>query len=208
VDENYAFFIKQFGPPTIRQDVPKSSIAFFQDKLPEQMIEYWRQYGWCGYMNGLFWTVNPQDYEAVLSNWLNDTKFSCEDTYHVIARGAFGELYVWGEQGGYSMTITASMARYYTAESILSGSELNRGVRVFFSSLEPEENDVDDLFQSALESLGELSFNEMYGFVPALPLGGSITLKNLQIVKAVEHLEFLSQIVPLADWGFPDISSH
>ncbi|EPM79175.1 T6SS immunity protein Tdi1 domain-containing protein, partial [Pseudomonas syringae] len=46
---------------------------------------------------------------------------------------------------------------------------------------------------------------EMYGFVPALVLGGPMELKNLQKVKTIEHLTFLSQLSPLQDWGFPDV---
>ncbi|EGH49688.1 hypothetical protein PSYPI_47778, partial [Pseudomonas syringae pv. pisi str. 1704B] len=38
-----------------------------------------------------------------------------------------------------------------------------------------------------------LKSDEIYGFVPALALGGPMELKNLQRVKLIEHLEFLSQ---------------
>jgi len=37
----------------------------------------------------------------------------------------------------------------------------------------------------------------MYGFVPALALGGALTLSNLRKVKAVEHLVILAQLAPL-----------
>jgi hypothetical protein len=47
----------------------------------------------------------------------------------------------------------------------------------------------------------------MYGFVPALALGGPADLKHLRKVKTIEHLTFLSQLAPLTDWGFPDLDS-
>ena len=75
---------------------------------------------------------------------------------------------------------------------------------MFFSSLEAEYNDFYGLFRPALENLGKLRSDEMYGFVPALALGGAMELKNLQKVKTIEHLEFLSQLSPLQDWGFPE----
>ncbi|WP_426342889.1 T6SS immunity protein Tdi1 domain-containing protein [Pseudoduganella sp. S-14] len=37
----------------------------------------------------------------------------------------------------------------------------------------------------------------MYGFSPALALGGASMLKNLRNVKAVEHLILLAQLAPL-----------
>ncbi|EPM69033.1 hypothetical protein A249_39350 [Pseudomonas syringae pv. actinidiae ICMP 18804] len=78
-------------------------------------------------------------------------------------------------------------------------------MKVFFSSKKPDESDLDGLFKPALEKLGPLKSDEMYGFVPALALGGPMELKNLQKVKTIEHLEFLSQLSPLQDWGFPDV---
>ena len=77
--------------------------------------------------------------------------------------------------------------------------------RLFFSFIDPEHNDLEGLFQPALDHLGPLKSDEMYGFVPALALGGPMELKNLQRVKLIEHLEFLSQLSPLQDWGFPDV---
>lgn len=70
-----------------------------------------------------------------------------------------------------------------------------------------EANDLDDLFEKALRTLGPLQVDEMYGFVPALALGGPADLTHLQKVKTIEHLTFLSQLAPLTDWGFPDIDS-
>lgn len=70
-----------------------------------------------------------------------------------------------------------------------------------------EANDLGDLFEKALRTLGPLQPDEMYGFVPALALGGSADLKHLQKVKTIEHLTFLSQLAPLTDWGFPDLDT-
>jgi hypothetical protein len=61
------------------------------------------------------------------------------------------------------------------------------------------------LFKPAVEKLGELKADEMYGLVPALALGGSIDLEHVEKVKTIEYLEFLSQLSPLTDWDFPKI---
>jgi len=47
--------------------------------------------------------------------------------------------------------------------------------------------------------------DEMYGFVPALMLGGLDTFDHLQKVKAVEHLMLLSQLTELEPYSFADI---
>lgn len=65
-----------------------------------------------------------------------------------------------------------------------------------------EYNDFDDLFQPAKKKLGTLSRDEMYGFVPAIMLGGSDALDNLKKVRSVEHLVFLSQLSDLEVYDF------
>lgn len=204
VDEDYAYFVKNFGPSIIREEVPESSIARYQGKLPKQLLDYWSEYGWCGYASGMFWVVNPQPYQEILDQWLAGTEFYGQDDYHVIARGAFGVLYVWGERKGHCLTISSLMGRFSSHSSMFAEDKLDLGARVFFSCLEPDHNDLIELFKPALEVLGMLKSDEMYGFVPALALGGPMELKNLQKVKVIEHLEFLSQLSPLQEWGFPE----
>ena len=205
MDEDFAFFIKNFGPGAHRLEVPELSIARYKNKLPDQLISYWKDQGWCGYGNGIFWTVNPEDYEGVLTQWIEDSGLNFEDDLHVVARSAFGGLYVWGERGGYCLTISSYLGRYSRRTSRFTGENVDFGVRVFFSSMDPKYNDVVDLFAPAMEKLGILNSDEIYGFVPALALGGSMDLKYLQKVKVIEHLEFISQLSPLTDWGFPKI---
>jgi len=205
MDEDFTFFLEKFGPAIEQHAVPEASIARYKNKLPEQLLRYWEDYGWCGYAKGLFWTVNPQDYEDLLTDWLVGKEAFKNDNYHVIARNAFGELYLWGEKSADSLSITSYMSRYSTNNSIFADREKNFGIRVFFSSMQLEHNDLDRFFEPALKNLGQLQSDEMYGFVPALALGGQMELKNLQKVKTIEHLTFLSQLSPLQDWGFPDL---
>ncbi|CAM3271908.1 glutamyl-tRNA amidotransferase [Pseudomonas floridensis] len=205
MDEDYAFFYKKFGPAISTQVVPLSSVKRYEGKLPAQLLQYWNDYGWCGYAKGLFWTVNPQDYEPVLDYWLAGTGLLERDTYHVIARSAFGQLYLWGENSANSLSVTSYMSRYSNSSTFLNRSNFDFGVQLFFSTMQPERNDLDNLFERALKKLGLLDIDEMYGFVPALALGGPIELNNLQKVKVIEHLEFLSQLSPLQDWGFPEV---
>jgi len=202
VEEDYTFFLKKFGQATVSHTVPFSSIKRYEGKLPAQLLQYWESYGWCGYANGLFWTVNPQDYEPILERWLVGTGLSELDKYHVIARSAFGQIYLWGEDTANSLSVSSYLSRYSYIPSVLSREKFDFGTRLFFSTMQPERNDVDHLFELALKKLGPLEADEMYGFVPALALGGPMELKNLQKVKTIEHLEFLSQLSPLQDWGF------
>lgn len=64
------------------------------------------------------------------------------------------------------------------------------------SSPKPDECDVEDedgqpLFERARSKLGPLEPHEIYGFQPAIVLGGSFLLENLVKVKANVHLTLL-----------------
>jgi hypothetical protein len=60
---------------------------------------------------------------------------------------------------------------------------------------EMDENE-DPLLKRALRTLGKLEVDEIYGFVPALSIGGAARLNHLQRVKAIEHLTSLAHLGP------------
>ncbi len=197
MDEDFECFLDDFGPSIDKRYVPPTSIERYRGKLPDQLLAYWEEHGWSGYADGLFWTVNPQDYEPALEAWIGDTPFMEQDAYHVIARSAFGELYFWGEKTGDSLSLFAPGSYCIPRESRFVGEKMDFGMRVFFSGLSRDDADFDDMFTPSLKKLGRLKQDEMYGFVPALGLGGPSTLEHLQKVKAVEHLVLLAQLAPL-----------
>lgn len=53
------------------------------------------------------------------------------------------------------------------------------------------------LFERALAKLGPLDHDTMYGFVPALALGGEPSLERLQKLDAHVHLDILAQMTEL-----------
>jgi hypothetical protein len=204
MDEFFSIFLDTFGGPVDRREVPTSSIERYKGKLPNQLLEYWDEHGWCGYGDGIFWIVNPQEYEGALASWIEGTTLEQRDTYHVIARSAFGDLYLWGEKTGSSLRIISVLSRCVIDNFEIASEEMDRELQNFLLSTEVEYNDFDDLFQPAKKKLGTLRHDEMYGFVPALMLGGPDTLDHLEKVKAVEHLTLLSQIAELQPYSFSD----
>jgi len=195
MDESFEYFLDKMGPAIEKRHVPPSSIEHYRGKLPEQLLDYWDEHGWCGYADGLFWTVNPQDYEPALEAWIGDTPFMEKDAYHLIARSAFGTLYFWGERTGFAMKLFAPGS--YVLPRSPNAVALEKQVQMFFAFRDRDENDFADLFAPAVKKLGRLEHDEMYGFIPALALGGPSTLDHLQKVKAVEHLVFLAQLSEL-----------
>lgn len=204
MDKIFAKFIENFGNPIERREVPPSSIELYKEKLPPQLLYYWAAHGWGGYGNGIFWLVNPQEYNEVVTSWLEGTTLSNYDNYHLIARSAFGHLYLWGENTGFSLKISAFSSRCMFYNSKLTKEELNTEIQRFFVSRKVDSNDFNELYNPAQKKLGTLQYDEMYGFFPALMLGGSDSIEHLKKVKSIEHLLFLSQLTDLIPYEFSD----
>lgn len=202
MDEHFNYFLEGFQPVIEPQSVPADIADRYRGKLPDKLLAYWSEVGWSGYADGLFWTVNPLDYEPALEAWIGGTSLMERDGYHVIARSAFGHLLFWGERTGCTLRILAPYAMASVSEPSFSPDEFELGVKAFFSTQDRPFYDLKDegdkpLFERAKKALGPLKHDEMYGFVPALALGGPATLEHLQKVKAVEHLVLLAQLSEL-----------
>lgn len=197
-DEFFEVFIEEFGEATHRIAVPEEKIEKWRGKLPDQLLKYWKAEGWSGYANGQFWIVDPEQYEDILDEWLDSTGLQTIDTFRVIARSGFGTLHLWGERTGDSVSVMCS-----THSIICSTSDLKKdvrdpdqGIRNFFGHRSVEDEDMKDvarkpLFEKARKKCGDLGFDEMYGFEPALVLGGEVNLKNIVKVDLDIHLTIL-----------------
>jgi hypothetical protein len=201
-DEYFEYFISKFGEATSRVTVPTKDIEKWRGKLPEQLLAYWAEEGWCSYANGLLWTVDPEDYEDLVDEWLTDTLLEQIDSFHAIARSAFGDLYLCGETNGNNVTICCELnAISVIAKSFKpkSNEKKDASIRSFFAASNLSDFDLKDergspLFERAVAKLGPLEPDEIYGFEPALVLGGKMRLENLAKLKLDAHLTNLRQL--------------
>ena len=124
----------------------------------------------------------------------------------MIGRSAFGDLYLFGEKTGFSLTIDAAVSKYSLACHVSALNDMDKEVQNFFLSIEKTYNDFDGLFTATKEKLGILDSDEMYGFVPALTIGGRATPDSIEKVKTLEHLILLSQLSELTPYGVSDLT--
>src|SRR5512145_1418682 len=162
----------------------KEVIDSYQQKLPDSLLEFWKESGWCGYAEGLIWLVNPDEFKDILADWLDPLTPSAI----VFARTAFGDMLVWDK--GHVCLLDVLHYRV---------SELTSNLEVLFeSALCRQEfrakNLRGDIYKQALPRLGPVDHNECYMFVPALVLGGPGTPESLEKDKLREHLAILAML--------------
>lgn len=200
-DEDFEYFVSKFGEATSRVDVPRASIEKWRGKLPDLLLTYWQEEGWCGYANGLFWIVNPDDYEDLVDEWLENTSIEQIDAFHVVGRTAFGDFHVCGERTGVNMTICCPINAIFALPKELkpkSKEDQDWSVRAFLglsvSGCDLKDESGVPLFERAVAKLGPLEPDEIYGFEPAIVIGGKMQLENLAKLNLDVHLTILRQL--------------
>jgi hypothetical protein len=202
-DEDFDGFLEDFGEPNNQEPIPDSVIEAYRHKLPEQLFVYWRALGACGFGDGLLWMTNPDEYQDLLDSWLEGTPFESRTDLSVIARTAFGSLFVWGSRKGEVFAIhpSAALVSHFPRDdsNSLSSEEEDKKMRYFwgFKSLQGvDDADASDkpLFARALKKLGPLKSDEMYGYKQRLSLGGKESLANLEIVKLHVYHDIAQQM--------------
>ena len=162
--------------------VPEETIKKYTGKIPEQFIEIWKNYGFGSFLQGYFKTINPDDYiEFVRESYFEKNCIPLLVT-------AFGDIIVW-ERNEF---IYILFYRYNDFDGI------SKGFKYFINDLVDKEFIEDCIkpkgFQEALQLLGAIAYDECYGYVPLLSLGGAEKPENLQKVKLREHLELMYQV--------------
>lgn len=167
------------------RNVHPSLIETYSGQLPELIIETWRESGLQCFSHGFLWMVNPDEYREVIEDFVYDYQISQID---VLFRSCFGDMiFAYDGRFYHFCAVTGKHAELTgSLESIL---EIDLAQQEFLDSIF-----FFDLFMQARNLLGELSEEELYGFFPAIQLGGTPDVMNLQKVNLLTHLHFLSQL--------------
>ena len=184
-------FKKSFGEPDERLEIDAALLQKYQDILPDEMLLYWKTYGLTSFHQGLFWFTNPDAYEEIVRSYLAETKLSNVTHLYVVARSAFGKLYVWEKGKGdicwiklldNSISLNAVKDR-----QTLSAEEEEYEMNRFIGTSRPKNLDREDssgkpLFERALKKFGRVEAHEMYGYKLNPALGGKESIRNLEKV--------------------------
>ncbi|WP_102391295.1 GAD-like domain-containing protein [Enterovibrio norvegicus] len=205
-DEYLEFFLSKFDAPTEVVAATSEQVESYRGILPDKLLEYWQYLGFSGFKNGLFWLTNPSEFEDVLESFLDGTEFEDFDNYHVIARSAYGELFLWGENTGYSLAIKPHLNWIKTCsghEGDISQGKSDSAVQAFIGFRKPENVDIKanskPLFPSLLKKYGPIGKDEVMVFTPYLFMGGKKSADTM----SKENLHVFLQV--MADLGGAEV---
>ncbi len=166
------------------KDFDNETIEKYKGKVPNFLIKFWKKYGMGKFYHGYFRMINPDEYQELL----NDTYDSAADVKIPIFVTSFGDILTWEDSEyfcilfyryGYMRCITVDVNDWFGYMSCPVDED------GFYFSLKKHNE--------AVEKYGEPAFDECYGYVPILALGGSEKVENIKKVKTKEHIYLINQ---------------
>jgi len=165
-------------------EVSEELIEKYEDRLPEQLIEVWKNYGFGSFLNGFLKIINPDDFQDIL----NESYFRSDVSIPVFST-AMADLITW-EEGNY-----LSLVKYRRGDFKIFLSKF----KFFFPNLKDKEfcDEVLDWEQylEAIKNKEIPKYEECYGYTPILGLGGSEKIENLETVKLKEHIMLINELM-------------
>jgi len=171
-------------------DVSEETIKKYESVVEEGVIEFWKEYGYGSFYGGFFQSVNPDDYIEVM-------KESIEERHHdsiPLFVTAMCDLVVWKNE-----FFTGCFYRYCAMGTLCNSMD------VFFPLLKSQKLSKEKLYiepyLEAKEKYGEPEYGYGFGYVPLLPLGGKMSVDNLEKLDIITHIRINATLLGQIDYG-------
>ncbi len=171
-------FISYYPDPVRFGDVKKGKMF---EKLPDLLADFLIAHGEALWGGGLLVSLSPDNWDEILEEWLDEPGKAS-----VFMRTAFGRLFFWQEgEIWYLNPHSGKVGKVIKdPQAFLDKFCLDANIR--------EKAFMEPLFKKSVKKLGAPEPDEMYGFVPALALGGAPELRYVKRVPVREHLSLLA----------------
>jgi hypothetical protein len=203
----FAHLLGRLGEPEQALKVTYDEAQRYAGRVPDAMLRFWREHGRGAYKGGSYWICDPAPYQGVIEAIFKDDPEFDPALMTAVGYDAFGRISIW-HQMRYEVTVdllTSTIDNPPDSSQISSetGQKFTPDFSIgcfltqpIYRDPETDEDD-EDLVPKARARLGALEHNEVYGFFPALQLGGTMRVENLRRVKAPEHMMLLASLQPL-----------
>ena len=183
-----------------RQVADDAFLVKYASKAPKELITLWQEVGLGTFGDGLFRIVPPNDYQDFVDTYIEDREKQFEYSLPFMTT-AFGDIFVWVkdifQNREYVIFINVRSGKW----NIIT-SRMDLLFNVYISTKEWFKRDfginISD-FSKLVERLGLPAEDECYGYVPALALGGSKSLDNIQVVKMLPYIDMIAQMIGAFD---------
>ena len=165
--------------------VPTEVIEKYKDKIPPELLDIWLEYGFGTFAGGYIKIINPDDYMETLE----ESYFNAHVAIPIFVTG-FADIITWEKDDD------VCLVNYRKSKSPLYPFTFDDFLTDFNSS---QEDDVAQLLDNlqygeAVNLAGKLEYDECFGYVPLLALGGSEKVDNLHKMKIIPHIGLITEL--------------
>lgn len=167
-------------------DISEEVIERYKKQLPNAILDLWKEYGVGSFCNDYLKMIIPDEYQGIVK----ESYYDGDHAIPVMATG-FGDIIVWKPKDDLMLLL---LYRYQDLKALESGCTY------FFEDLADPESVLNGRlrkkkYDKAIEMHGCLAYDECFGYVPLLGLGGRESVKNIQKVKIKEYIGQMIQMV-------------
>jgi hypothetical protein len=168
----------------LEEKVPISTVEKYKERIPSEIVDIWKQYGFGSVLQGYLKIVNPDKFQDLLE----DVYIRYQEAIPLFAT-SMGDIIVW-EKGRYLNLLNFRKNEVHV---------ISAGFDFFFEDLNDEAFLDEELnwfpYPEAVRRYGEPEFDECFGYVPLLGSGGPEKVENLKKVKLIEHIYLVTQFM-------------
>jgi hypothetical protein len=179
-------FISTYKPSDNLIKPKREMVEWYADKLPKVLIDFWQQYGFGNYGDGLIKVVEPSEYMDSFYTWTGKQDFSKLP----ILMTAFGDIFYYRKLSETEEDVCLLDIHYRNIE-VCEYSLAGFFEKYIIDAGIAEELIRKPLFEQAVNKLGKLQAREIYYFVPALVTGGAEDIKYIDKGAASVHQSVL-----------------
>jgi hypothetical protein len=163
-------------------------IEQYRGLVPVEILGIWEKYGFGSLKNGFLKTINPNEYHEIIN-----VAYSRGGVSVPLFATGMGDIITFEDSAHFTLV--------NFGKKVLD--VLTKNVAVLYISLLSDQFCDRHLFWRnyplATEKYGDLSYDECFGYVPLLGLGGKEKVENLQKVKIKEQLLVIAQLLGTFD---------
>ncbi|KXT70277.1 Hypothetical protein SGODD07_01573 [Streptococcus gordonii] len=164
-------------------DMPQEVIEKYKDQVPAELLQIWQEDGLGTFLDGYLKVINPDDYIDLL----RDSYFMGHVAFPMFVT-AFGDIITW-EENAY-----VGLVKYNVQDCDIMIKRMDR----FIEYVDDEDFKEDyfdfPLYKDAIDKYGPLAYDQCFGFVPLLALGGVKDVEHMDKVKTLEHIYLMYQL--------------
>ncbi|MSD83012.1 DUF1851 domain-containing protein [Lactobacillus curvatus] len=169
-------------------EVTELTINKYRDYLPKELIETWRNYGYGTFMDGYLKVIDPDDFIPLV----RETYLRNMGTIPILAT-SMGDIILFEKDENQKTSII--MINYRKGKTKVLASKFSLFIR-FLEEEAFKQKAMDWLpYRDAVNKYKEPVYDECFGYVPLLGLGGSEKIEYLSKVKLKEHILLISSLL-------------